>query len=333
MRGSGVLPRYPKLTMPALPRPRQTGMWGDRIAALAIKGSAYAAILFLILIFIFIGKEALPILTSPKIREEANLSKLFLPQAPKAGAAPEFAWQPISEIPKYSLLPLFVGTLKVTLIAVLIAIPLAVGAALYTSEFAHPRAREFIKPCIEILAGIPSVVVGFFCLMVIAGWLQSAFGWTFRLNALTAGVGLSLAVIPIVYTVAEDAFSSVPQTFREGSIAMGASSWQTASRVVLPAGMPGVLAACILGFGRAIGETMIVLMASGNAAILSWSPVDSVRTFSATIAAELGEVVQGSAHYHVLFFLGAFLFILTFAINLLGRWWVVRLQKKLQGAL
>jgi phosphate transport system permease protein len=220
----------------------------------------------------------------------------------------------------------------VTIIAVIIAIPLSVAAALYTSEFAPSWAREVIKPCIEILAGIPSVVIGFFCLMVIAGWLHDAFGWTYRLNALTAGIGLSLAVIPIVYTVAEDAFSSVPQSFREGSQAMGASSWQTSSRVVLPAAMPGVLAGCVLGFGRAIGETMIVLMASGNAAMLTWSPVDSVRTFSATIAAELGEVVQGSPHYHVLFFLGAFLFVMTFALNLLARWWVGRLQKKLQGA-
>jgi len=320
------------MTVPALPKLAQTGILGDRLAALVIKGSAFLTIVSLILIFVFIGKEALPVLTSAEIRQEANLSNLLLPQAPRAGAAPEFTWQPISEIPKYSILPLFAGTLKVTVIAVLIAIPLAVGAALYTSEFAHPWVREIIKPCIEILAGIPSVVVGFFCLMVIAGWLQSSFGFTYRLNALTAGIGLSLAVIPIVYTVAEDAFSSVPQTFREGSIAMGASSWQTASRVVLPAGMPGVLAACVLGFGRAIGETMIVLMASGNAAVLSWSPVDSVRTFSATIAAELGEVVQGSPHYHVLFFLGAFLFILTFAINLMGRWWIGRLQRKLQGA-
>jgi phosphate transport system permease protein len=321
------------MTVPTLPKLAQTGILGDRIAELVIKGSAFLAILSLILIFIFIGKEALPILTSAEVQQEAGLSKLLLPQAPRPGAAAEFTWQPISEVPKYSILPLFAGTLKVTVIAVLIAIPLAVGAALYTAEFAHPWVREVIKPCIEILAGIPSVVVGFFCLMVIAGWLHSAFGWTYRLNALTAGIGLSLAVIPIVYTVAEDAFTSVPHTFREGSIAMGASSWQTASRIVLPAGMPGVLAASVLGFGRAIGETMIVLMASGNAAVLSWSPVDSVRTFSATIAAEMGEVVQASPHYHVLFFLGAFLFVLTFAINLFGRWWVGRLQKKLQGAL
>jgi phosphate transport system permease protein len=309
-----------------------TGALSDRLATVLIKGSAYLAILSLILIFVFIGKEALPILTSPEIQKEASLGTLLLPQPAGPGQQPMYTWQPVSGVPKYSLLPLFVGTLKVTVIAVLLAIPLAVAAALYTSEFAHPWAREVIKPAIEILAGIPSVVIGFFCLMVVAGWLHSAFGWTYRLNALTAGVGLSLAVIPIVYTVAEDAFSSVPQTYREGSLAMGASSWQTAWRVVLPAAMPGVLAACVLGFGRAIGETMIVLMASGNAAVLSFSPVDSIRTFSATIAAELGEVVVGSPHYHVLFFVGASLFILTFAINLFGQWWVGRLQKKLQGA-
>jgi phosphate transport system permease protein len=330
MRNSGVLP-YRSEVAP-LPKLRRVGIFSDQVAAILIKGSAFLAIVSLILIFLFIGKEALPVLISPEVKNEASLSKLFLPQAQKEGEATTFSWQPISEVPKYSLFPLFVGTIKVTIIAVLIAIPLAVAAALFTSEFAPSWARETIKPCIEILAGIPSVVVGFFCLMVIASWLQSAFGWIYRLNALTAGIGLSLAVIPIVYTVCEDAFSSVPQAFREGSIAMGASSWQTASRVVLPAAMPGVLAACVLGFGRAIGETMIVLMASGNAAVLSWSPVDSVRTFSATIAAELGELVQGSPHYHVLFFLGAFLFILTFFINLAGRWWVGRLQKKLQGA-
>lgn len=330
MRNSGILP-YRSEVAP-LSKLRRMGILSDRIAEILIKGSAFLAIASLILIFLFIGKEALPVLTSPEVQSEASLSKLFLPQTHKAGEAPTVSWQPIAETPKYSLLPLFVGTMKVTIIAVLIAIPLAVGAALFTSEFAPSWARETIKPCIEILAGIPSVVVGFFCLMVIASWLQNAFGLTFRLNALTAGIGLSLAVIPIVYTVCEDAFSSVPQAYREGSVAMGASSWQTASRVVLPAAMPGVLAACVLGFGRAIGETMIVLMASGNAALLSWSPVHSVRTFSATIAAELGELVQGSPHYHVLFFIGAFLFILTFLINLAGRWWVGKLQKKLQGA-
>jgi phosphate transport system permease protein len=233
-----------------------------------------------------------------------------------------------------------VGTLKATFIAILAAIPLAVGAALFTSEFAPGYLREVLKPAIELLAGIPSVVIGFFCLMLLADWLHMSLGEVLlrlginmhRLNAVTAGLGLSLAVMPIVFTVAEDAFTSVPQTFRAGSLAMGASTWQTAWRVVLPAASPGVLAACVLGFGRAIGETMIVLIASGNASIMSFSPFDSIRTFSATIAAELGEVVVGSPHYHVLFFIGAFLFILTFLTNLAGQWWVGRLQKKLQGA-
>jgi phosphate transport system permease protein len=332
MRSGGILSSEEVSALP-LPKRRRTGSLSDRVAAHVIRGSAFLAILSLVLIFVFIGKEALPIFTSAQVQKEAGLDKLFFPQPAHARSVPEFTWQPVSEVPKYSLLPLLFGTLKVTVIAVVIAIPLAVAAALYTSEFAPSWAREVIKPAIEILAGIPSVVIGFFCLMVLAGWLQGAFGWTFRLNAVTAGIGLSLAVIPIVYTVSEDAFTSVPMTYREGSIAMGASIWQTASRVVLPAATPGVLAACVLGFGRAIGETMIVLMASGNAAVLSWSPVDSIRTFSATIAAELGEVVVGSPHYHVLFFVGAFLFLLTFLINLAGHWWVGRLQKKLQGAL
>jgi phosphate transport system permease protein len=332
MRSSGLLSVDAEIAAVSPSKPARFGEIADHLAAGIIKGSAFLTILSLVLIFIFIGKEALPILTSAEVHKEVNIKTLFLPQAARPNGVPEFTWQPVAEHPKYSLLPLFAGTLKATIIAVFFAVPLSVAAALYTAEFAHPWVREIIKPAIEILAGIPSVVVGFFCLMVLGGWLQSAFGWTYRLNALTAGIGLSLAVIPIVYTVCEDAFTSVPQTYREGSMAMGASSWQTAWRVVLPSAMPGVLAACVLGFGRAIGETMIVLMASGNAAIMSFAPTDSIRTFSATIAAELGEVVVGSPHYYVLFFIGAFLFILTFAINLMGHWWVGQLQKRLQGA-
>ena len=171
---------------------------------------------------------------------------------------------------------------------------------------------------VELLAGIPSVVIGFFALMVLATYVQDAFGLTFRLNAISAGAGLSLAVIPIVYTVAEDALSAVPQAFRDGSLALGPNRWQTAWRVVLPAAMPGVFAACVLGFGGAIGETMIVLMASGNAATVSWNPAESFRTFSATIAAELGEVGQGSPHYHVS--LSGPAFVRTFLLDLAGHW-------------
>lgn len=290
-----------------------------------IRSSALTAIVGLLLIFVFIGKEALPILTSAKIQQEAGLSKLFLAQEGR------YAWQPISTVPKYSIWPLFAGTLKVTAVAILFAIPLALGAALFTSEFSPDWLKDLIKPVIELLAGIPSVVLGFFALMVMADWVQSALGIVYRLNAINAGIALGLAVIPIVYTVADDALTAVPRSYREASIAMGASSWQTASKIVFPAALPGILAACVLGLGRAIGETMIILMASGNAAILSWSFGKPVRSLSATIAAELGEVVVASPHYHVLFFIGTCLFIFTFVLNLFAHWFVDRLQKKVLG--
>jgi phosphate transport system permease protein len=297
-----------------------------------IRLSAALAIIGLILIFVFIGKEALPILTSDQARKEAGLSRLFLPQSPEPGEPKEFAWQPISDIPKYSLLPLMAGTIKVTLVALIFAIPLALGAAIFSSEFAPPWLREIIKPTIELLAGIPSVVLGFFALMVMATYIQNTLGLDYRLNAINAGIALGLAVIPIVFTVAEDALTAVPQSYREGSIALGATPWQTAWRVVLPAAFPGIFAACVLGFGRAIGETMIVLMSSGNAAILSWLPTYPLRTLSATIAAELGEVVHASPHYRVLFFLGTILFIFTFIINLVGQVFVERLKGRLSGS-
>jgi phosphate transport system permease protein len=292
----------------------------------AVRASAFLVIVALVLIFVFVAKEAVPVFTSADVHTEVTLATMILPQ--ENG---EYIWQPVGEKPKYSLAPLIIGTFKVTLVSLLIAIPLAILAAIFTAEFAPQGLRELIKPVVELLAGIPSVVIGFFALMVLATWLQDAFGFVFRLNAITAGVGLSLAVIPIIYTVAEDALSAVPQSFREGSTALGANPWQTARRVVLPAAMPGVFAACVLGFGRAIGETMIVLMASGNAAMMSFDPTESFRSFSATIAAELGEVVYGSPHYHVLFFIGAFLFVITFFLNLAGHWYVSRLRARLEG--
>lgn len=294
--------------------------------------SAAIVVVSLALIFVFVAKEAVPLLTSADVHQEVTIPRMVLPndKDPETGA-PRHSWQPVAEVPKYSLVPLLVGTLKVTIVALLIALPIAIGAAIFTSEFAPQGVREVIKPAVEILAGIPSVVIGFFALMVLATWVQDAFGLIIRLNAVTAGIGLALAVIPIVYTVAEDALSAAPQTFRDGSIALGANRWQTAWRVVLPAAMPGVFAACILGAGRAIGETMIVLMSSGNAALVSFDFTQSFRSFSASIAAEMGEVHHGSPHYHVLFFLGALLFAITFALNLLGHWYVGRVRDRLMG--
>ena len=304
----------------------------EALIELFIRSSGFIVIGSVILIFLFVGKEAVPLLTSSEVHKEVTIGKMVTPNAadPSTGKR-TFSWQPVSTVPKYSLLPLLIGTIKVTIVALLIALPIAVGAAIFTSEFAPQAVREVIKPAVELLAGIPSVVIGFFALMVLATWLQDAFGIRIRLNAITAGIGLALAVIPIVYTVSEDALSAVPQAFRDGSMALGANRWQTAWRVVLPAATPGVFAACVLGAGRSIGETMNVLMASGNAATLSLSPTHSFRSFSATIAAELGEVVHGDAHYRVLFFIGAALFVITFLLNLAGQSYVNRLKRKLRG--
>jgi phosphate transport system permease protein len=284
-----------------------------------------------VLIFVFVAREALPLLTDPEVRHEATFGKMFLPQVLREGRPATFMWQPVGDVPKISMIPLFVGTLKVTAVAMLISVPFGIAAAIWVAEFATPRVREIVKPTIELLAGIPSVVVGFFALMVLASALQSLFGFSYRLNAAVAGLGLAIAVVPLIFTVAEDALTAVPRSFREASLALGATRWETSWRVVLPAAAPGVLAAVVLGFGRSLGETMIVLMASGNAAITSWSLGESVRSLPATIAAEMGEVVFGGAHYSVLFFIGVELFVFTFVLNSVAGFSVRRLVRRMSG--
>jgi len=309
------------------PKSRVREFIGEKLIAL----NAFAALIAILLIFAFVFKEAVPVFTDSYIQEDASFDKLIFQQEYYEGRPAKWSWQPNSEAPKYSLYPLFLGTLKAALIAMLFAIPLGVGAAIYASEFASRRLREIIKPAIETLAAIPSVVLGFFALMILATVLQETLGLTFRLNALNAGIALGLAVIPIVFTVAEDAMTSVPRSLRDAATALGANPWQVSLTTVLPAAMPGIAAGVVLGFGRAVGETMIVLMASGNAAIISASFLDSVRTFSATIAAELAEVVFGSTHYTVLFMIGSLLFVFTFLINLGGDVILARLKERLQG--
>ena len=293
----------------------------DRLGELFISAVAFVVIAIIFLIFIYVAREAAPLAW----RTIDGISIWSPLQTP-------YTWQPVGGVPKFNILPLIVGTLKVTLIAMLLATPLALAAALYTAEFAPPSLREWIKPAVEVLAGIPSVVIGFFVLIVLASWLQDAFGFQFRLNALSAGIGLAFAVIPLIYTVSEDALTSVPKLYREASLALGASKPQTAIRVVLPAASPGIFAALVLGFGRAIGETMIVLLASGNASMLSLSPFVPVRTLSATIASELGEVVFGGGHYRVLFLIGVVLFLITSLLNWIGARYNRRLRQRLSGA-
>jgi phosphate transport system permease protein len=301
----------------------------ERATELAIRVLAYSAVAAMILILIFIAKEAWPILTSSAIHREVTLAKMWFAQQWPGYDAPEHVWQPVSEIPKYGVWPLVIGTTKVTLIAMLVAVPLSISAAVFVSQYAGRRTREIVKPAIEFLAGIPSVVLGFFALMVMASWFQDLFGFDSRLNALVAGVALSFAVIPVVFTVCEEALGAVPRSYIEASAALGAARWQTITRVVLPAAAPGIAASIALGLGRAFGETMIVLMASGNAALLSANPAESVRTLSATIAAELAEVVFGGPHYTVLFTLAVLLFVVTFGINFIGDQAIARMKRRM----
>lgn len=290
-----------------------------------------AAIAFISLIFVFTFKEALPIFTEPAVRGVANLRAFFLDAQPGPTLVDRWIWQPTSGIPKMSFWPLILGTLKATVVGMLFAGPLGVAAALFSSEFAPRRMREIIKPTIELLAGIPSVVLGFFALIVLASWMQSAFGFTYRLNAWSAGLALGFALIPIVFTISEDGLAAVPRSYRDASLALGSSRLQTAVRVVLPAATPAIFASFVLAFGRAIGETMILLMAGGNAAITSLNLGDPLRTLSATIAAEMGEVVFGGAHYSALFFMGALLFVITFVSNTTGDLIIRKMRRRMQG--
>jgi phosphate transport system permease protein len=303
-----------------------------------ISATAFLSLAFIILIFVFVFKEASTVFFPHKMAgtEEVGAPETYGEEA--LGDSPALAeesknleadetkssffdlfntvWLPVSLSPKYGILPLLIGSLKVALIAILFSAPLAILAALYTSFFASAKAKEIIKPVIELLAGFPSVVIGFFSLMVIASLVQSIFGLQYRLNAFTGGLALCIAILPVVYTIAEDSLNAVPKSYIEASLALGGEYWQTALFVVLPAALPGIFAAVLLGVGRAIGETMIVLMVSGNAAFSSINPFEPVRTMSATIGAEMAEVVFGDFHYSVLFFVGVVLFLISFSINM-----------------
>jgi phosphate transport system permease protein len=301
----------------------------ERLTEVLIHVLAYSAVAAMVLILIFIAKEAWPLLTSSAIHREVTLGKMWFAQQWPGYDAPEHVWQPVSDVPKFGVWPLVVGTIKVTVISMLVAVPLAISAAVFVSQYASRRTREIVKPAIEFLAGIPSVVLGFFALMVMASWFQDFFGFDSRLNAVVAGVALSIAVIPVIFTVCEEALGAVPRSYVEASAALGAARWQTILRVILPAAAPGIAASIALGLGRAFGETMIVLMASGNAALLSVNPAESVRTLSATIAAELAEVVFGGAHYTVLFALAVLLFVVTFGINFVGDQTISRMKRRM----
>lgn len=228
-------------------------------------------------------------------------------------------WMPTATpIPLFGVLPLILGTLLVSFVAILIALPLGLGAAIYLAELADKRLKKILRPAIELLAGIPSVVYGFFGLVVLVPMVQKVFNLSVGETAFTGSLLLAIMALPTIISVAEDAINNVPREIKEASLSLGASHWQTIYRVVLPYAKSGLSAAVILGIGRAIGETMAVLMVTGNAAVMPHTIFQPVRTIPATIAAELGETSAGSPHYQALFVLGAVLFIITMIINLVA---------------
>jgi len=227
-------------------------------------------------------------------------------------------WYPTSEPPIFGLLPLITGSLVVTTGAILFSAPLGVICAIYIAEIAPPTLKEIIKPIIEILAGIPSVVFGFFGLVILVPFIQNTFGLPTGQTALAGSIMLGIMALPTIISISEDAITAVPIYLKEGSLALGATHWQTIKNVIVPSAISGITTAVMLGIGRAIGETMTVMMVTGNAAVIPHGFLESVRTMTATIALEMGEAPQGGDHYHALFAIGIALFITTFIINLIA---------------
>jgi len=273
---------------------------GERIIVAVIRAAGYLSVVFVSLICLFLLREGLPAVFN------VPLSSLL-----------GVVWYPIEG--KFAIWPLLLGTLTVTVGAVCIAVPLGLATAVYISEVAPPWAKEVLKPLVEILAGLPSVVLGFIGILVLVSFLRRTLGMATGLTALTGAILLGWVSIPTIVSVAEDALNAVPRSYRDASMALGATKWQTIWGVTFPAARTGVVTAIMLGMGRVIGETMAVMMVTGNAPVgnLNLGTLFApVRTMTATIAAEMGEVANGSPHYQVLFLIGIILFALSLAINL-----------------
>ncbi len=277
--------------------------WKEAIIKWLLRACASTSILIVALIFLFLLKEAGPFAREPGLG--SLLSTRWAPVSPKA--------------PGFGIVPLLTGSLLVTGLATVIAIPFGVIGAVFISEVAGRREREFLKPFIELLASIPSVVLGFFGLVVLAPAVRQAFQLSTGLTALTGALLLALMAIPTIVSISEDAIRSVPASYKEASMALGASRLQTIWRVTVPAALSGIIAAIMLGMGRVVGETMAVLMVTGNSAVVTLDPFRSVRTMTATIAAEMGEVTFHSTHYQSLFWIGIVLLLVTFTFNLIAQ--------------
>jgi len=286
--------------------------WSEYIITRLIKVAGYSAILFVVIIFYFLLNEGLPALG------EVPINKLLSTR-----------WYPIENY--FGILPLIGGSIIVTLGAALFAMPIGLGTAIFIAEIAPRWAREILKPLVEMLGGLPSVVLGFLGILILSPGLRRLLNLPTGLTAFTGSLLLGGIALPTIVSVAEDALDAVPRSYRDAALALGATEWQTIWRVTLPAARSGVLTAFMLGIGRAIGETMTVMMVTGNAPVMPtgisafFSPV---RTMTATIAAEMGEVANGSVHYHVLFLIGITLFLISLAINITASTVVFRQRKR-----
>jgi phosphate transport system permease protein len=276
--------------------------WSEPIITAVIKTCGYSAIVFVLLIFFFLLREGVPALA------EVKLGDLFSTR-----------WYPIENY--FGILPLLTGSLIVTVGAMVIAIPFGIGTAVFLSEIAPRWLREILKPLVELLGGLPSVVLGFLGILILSPFLRTFLNLPTGLTALAGAILLGGIAVPTIVSISEDALDAVPQSYREGALAIGATKWQTIWRVTLPAARSGVLTALMLGIGRTVGETMAVMMVTGNAPVMAVklsSIVSPVRTMTATIAAEMGEVANGSSYYHVLFFIGLVLFLISLVVNIIA---------------
>jgi len=286
--------------------------WTEFVVETLIRVIGFSSIGFVVLIFLFLMREGLPVFW------EVPPGNLFGTR-----------WYPTFDL--FGTLPLILGSALVTVIAMVIALPLGVATAVFVREVAPGWVREVLKPVIEVLAGIPSVVLGFFGMTLVAPFIRQTLGAPTGLTAFTGALILAYMALPTIISVAEDALDAVPKSYRDAGLAMGATRWQTIWRVVVPAARSGIVTAVMLGMGRAIGETMAVMMVTGNAARMPLS-LDSlfrpIRTMTATIAAEMGEVAQGGVHYHALFGIGIVLFLMTFVINLAAASTIFRKRRR-----
>jgi phosphate transport system permease protein len=277
-----------------------------------IKESALKAFFFtngITAILVLLGIFALLFFSAVPAFREIRLKEFFT----------SITWDPTSPVKaEYGILSMIVSTLLVTIGALVIALPIGLGVAAYLSDVAHWRVREIVKPIVEILAGIPSVVIGFLGIVLFSPFIAKVFGKSNGLNAINGSLLLAVMALPTIISISEDSLNAVPPAYSEASLALGGSRWQTLIRVKIPAALSGIIAAVMLGMGRAIGETMTVLMATGNARAFPHGLLDSVRTMTSNIAIELGEVPYYTPHYYALFAIGLVLFIMTFCVNLVA---------------